>query len=268
LKEILKGIIVESESPLKARNEMREYLQARMLSILQREGAMVPLAFHGGTALRFLYSLPRHSEDLDFALERKPELYSLESYTRAIEREFHREGYEVDIKQSEDHSVHNAWVRFVGLLHELGISGQETEIFSIKLEVDTNPPKGAGLEATLVRRHMMLQLQHHDRASLLAGKIHAVLQRPYTKGRDLYDLLWYQSDPRWPDPNLVLLNNALSQTVWQGPTVTKENWRALLRERVEMLDWTKARADVAPFLELAEELDLLTKENLLGILED
>lgn len=31
---------------------------------------MIPLAFQGGTALRFLFDLPRFSEDLDFALER------------------------------------------------------------------------------------------------------------------------------------------------------------------------------------------------------
>ena len=30
---------------------------------------MIPLAFQGGTSLRFLYSIPRSSEDLDFALE-------------------------------------------------------------------------------------------------------------------------------------------------------------------------------------------------------
>ncbi len=30
---------------------------------------MIPLAFHGGTALRFLYSTQRYSEDLDSALD-------------------------------------------------------------------------------------------------------------------------------------------------------------------------------------------------------
>jgi hypothetical protein len=35
----------------------------------------------------------------------------------------------------------------------------------------------------------LLQLHYHDRASLLAGKLHAVLQRPYAKGRDFFDLL-------------------------------------------------------------------------------
>lgn len=268
MKEILRRILEDSESPIQALNQMREYLQARVLAILQREGAMVPLAFHGGTALRFLFSLPRHSEDLDFTLERKPELYDMASYSKAIEREFHHEDYEVEIKLSSDRSVHNAWVRFVGLLFEMGLSGQRSEIFSVKLEVDTKPPAGAGLETSLVRRRVMLQLQHHDKPSLLAGKLHAILQRTYTKGRDLYDLMWYLSDPEWPAPNLVLLNNALEQTSWHGPRLTKEDWKEVLRARIEHLEWEKARVDVAPFLERGEEIDLLTKDNLLGVLRD
>jgi hypothetical protein len=43
------------------RNLLREYLQARILAELQRAGAMLSLAFQGGTALRFLYGLPRYS---------------------------------------------------------------------------------------------------------------------------------------------------------------------------------------------------------------
>jgi hypothetical protein len=39
------------------KNRLREYLQARILASLQRSGAMIPLAFQGGTALRFLYSI-------------------------------------------------------------------------------------------------------------------------------------------------------------------------------------------------------------------
>lgn len=60
----------------------------------------------------------------------------------------------------------------------------------------------------------MLNLLHYDKSSLLAGKLHAVLTRKYTKGRDLYDLMWYLSDPTWPAPNLIQLNNALKQTGW------------------------------------------------------
>jgi len=266
MKDVLARLIQESESPLKGRNAMREYLQARVLACLQREGAMIPLAFHGGTALRFLYALPRHSEDLDFALEGMPAAYDLERYVQAIEAEFHREGYDLETRRTEDRTVQNAWIRFRGLLYEMGLSGQRDEVFSLKLEVDTDPPDGAQLETTVVRRHVTLQLHHHDQPSLLAGKIHAILQRSYTKGRDLYDLLWYLSDPDWPDPNLILLNNALSQTGWGGPTLTERNWRRILHQRIQDLDWRNVREDVGPFLERAEEMDLLTRENLLRIL--
>ena len=189
MKDVLARLIEEADSPLRARNVMREYLQARVLACMQREGAMVPLAFHGGTALRFLYALPRHSEDLDFALEGEPSVYDLQRYVRAIEREFHREGYEPETRLLDERALQNAWIRFRGLLYVMGLSGQRGELTSLKLEVDTNPPRGAGLATTVVRRHVTLQLHHHDRGSLLAGKMHAVLQRRFTKGLDLYDLL-------------------------------------------------------------------------------
>ena len=54
----------------------------------------------------------------------------------------------------------------------------------MKVEIDTRPPVGAETETRLVRRFVMLNLLHYDRASLLAGKLHAVLSRKYTKGRD------------------------------------------------------------------------------------
>src|SRR4030067_3635034 len=98
------------------------------------------------------------------------------------------------------------------------------------MEGDTHPPAGAVLMTTLVRRYVTLQLQHHDKASWLAGKLHAILQRPYLKGRDLYDLAWYLSDPEWPEPNLELLNNALRQTGRQGRSLTEKNWSKAVRE--------------------------------------
>lgn len=227
---------------------------------------MMPLAFHGGTALHFIYSLPRYSEDLDFALEGDSATYDIEGYSYAIRNEMRREGYDLEVKSTSERVVNNVWIRFQGLLYEVGLSAQEGEIFSLKIEVDTEPPAGAGLETTVVRRLVTLHLQHHDRASLLAGKIHAILQRSFTKGRDVYDLLWYLSDPDWPAPNLILLNNALSQTGWEGPDLGPGDWREVLSRRVEALDWRTIREDVAPFLESQSELDLLKRENLLKVL--
>ena len=254
-------------TPAHGRNASREYLQARILGALQRAGAMIPLAFHGGTALRFLYSSQRYSEDLDFALEQAKDQYDFRAYLKAIRSVLTAEGYAVELKVSDQKVVHSAFVRFAGLLNELGLSPFRDEVLAVKIEVDTNPPAGAGLATTVIRRHVPLQLQHHDRASLLAGKLHAILQRPYTKGRDIYDLLWYLSDPGWPGPNLTLLNNALRQTGWTGPELTGDSWRGAVRERLRSLAWDHVAADVRPFLEPGADAGLLTLENLLRVLQ-
>jgi len=266
MKEYLAMLVRSAATPAQGRNILREYLQARVLAALQRAGAMIPLAFHGGTALRFLYGSQRYSEDLDFALERDKASYDLRTYLKVIRGSLSVEGYTVELKANDRKTVHNAFVRFPGLLHEFALSPFREEVLAVKIEVDTNPPAGAGLETTVVRRYVTLQLQHHDRASLLAGKLHAVLQRSYTKGRDIYDLLWYLGDPSWPAPNLMLLNNALRQNGWPGPTLTAETWRSVVAGRLTGLDWARIVADVRPFLEPNVSLDLLTQENLLRLL--
>jgi hypothetical protein len=265
MKEHLKSLIMNTES-VQGLNVAREYLQARILESLQHAGAMVPLAFHGGTALRFLFGIERYSEDLDFALEKETRLYDFRNYLRVVKRDLLAQGYPIELKVNDGKTVHNAFVRFPGLLFELGLSPHRSQILSIKIEVDTNPPAGAVLATSLIRRHVVLRLQHHDRSSLLAGKIHAILQRPYVKGRDLYDLLWYLSDRTWPSPNLVLLCNALRQTDWSGELPAERNWRMLLADRLRELSWEQARADVAPFLPAGIDLELLCLENLLELL--
>lgn len=266
MKDYLANLVQDSADPVQGRNVAREYLQARILGCLQRAEAMIPLAFHGGTALRFLYNSPRYSEDLDFALEGEQALYDFRAYLQAVQSELLAEGYAVELKASEQRTVHSAFVRFAGLLYELGLSPHRGQVFSVKIEVDTDPPAGAGLATTVVRRHVVLQLQHHDRASLLAGKLHAILQRPYTKGRDIYDLFWYLSAPDWPAPNLTLLQNALKQTGWTGTYPDEENWRYVVRERLLALPWDQAVADVRPFLASGAGLELLTRENMLRVL--
>ena len=93
MKDYLIDLVSQTPTPLLGRNLAREYLQARILAALQRAGAMIPLAFHGGTALRFLYAHGRYSEDLDFALEGKPQSYDFRSYLQAIRADLTPEGY-------------------------------------------------------------------------------------------------------------------------------------------------------------------------------
>ncbi|MCA9918190.1 MAG: nucleotidyl transferase AbiEii/AbiGii toxin family protein [Anaerolineales bacterium] len=264
----LKAQIAETLTAEKQRGIVREYLQMRILQSMQNAGAMIPLAFHGGTALRILYQLPRYSEDLDFALERHPEQYDFRKYLLAIQRDFEAETYDVEIKLSDQKVVHSAFVRFRGLFYQLGISSHQTEVLAIKLEIDTNPPRYAELETTLKQHHVPVHLQHHDQGSLLAGKLHAILQREYVKGRDWYDLFWYLSQSHWASPNVEMLNDALGQSGWTKSVVTNDNWKSYVLERLISLDWDRVTEDVQRFLiEQAELLEFkkATLENLLRL---
>jgi predicted nucleotidyltransferase component of viral defense system len=267
MKDYLTQIVRAAPDPVQGRNIAREYLQARILGSLQQAGAMIPLAFHGGTALRFLFASARYSEDLDFALEQGPAEYNFRAYLQAIRSTFTAEGYQVELKVSDQKTVQNAFVRFRGLLYELDLSPHRDEVLAVKIEMDTNPPPGTGLVTSIVRRYVILQLQHHDQASLLAGKLHAILQRTYIKGRDIYDLLWYFSDRDWPAPNLTLLNNALQQTDWADEPLTGDNWRRMVRQRLRTVDWEQVVADVRPFLEPGVDPGIMKLENLMRVLE-
>ena len=257
--------LVRGLDPLVGRNVLREYIQARILEGLQRAGAMSPLAFQGGTALRFLYGLRRYSEDLDFALEGPRELYDLRGWMRAIVRQFRREGYEAEASVRDHGNVHTGWIRVRGALYETELSPHRDETLSVKVDVDTHPPAGAVTTTRLVRRHVSLRLHHHDRASLLAGKLHAVLCRPWTKGRDIYDLAWYLSDPTWPPPNLELLNAAIRQGDAEAVPLDACTWPGVVAKRVKGLSWETVVADVRPFLEGDEEM--VGKGYVLGLLE-
>jgi predicted nucleotidyltransferase component of viral defense system len=266
VKEYLLQLAAQADNDLARGCLVREYLQARVLESLQDEGVFLRWAFVGGTALRFLFSIPRFSEDLDFSLMAPGDDAGFTSALTKVKRALEREGYRIDIKVSEHRTVASAWVRFSGLPHELGLSPHASQTLSVKVELDKNPPPGARIETSVVRRHVTLNLCHHDKASLFSGKLHAIFSRPWSKGRDLYDLVWYLADRTWPAPNLAMLNSALAQTGWKGAVMTTSNWHGEIHRHLKKLDWDRARADVRPFLERARDIDLLTKETLASLL--
>ncbi len=266
MKEYLVELAGAAPSPAAARNGVREYLQALILSALQKSHAMTMLAFHGGTALRFLYGLPRFSEDLDFAMERPQAQFDFDRLLQRVRGELERNGFQVRIKAQTERVVKNAFIHFPGLLYNLGLSAHAGESLAVKLEIDSRPPAGAILATTLVRRHVLLHLQHHDPASLLAGKLNALLTRGYTKGRDWFDLLWYLSNPEWPAPNLPMLQNALDQSAGAEQRYTAAAWRELVLERAEAIDFDGVRRDLAPFLQDARDGEMVILDSFRQLL--
>lgn len=161
-------------------------------------------------------------------------------------------GFEFTTHTFRDKTVHSAFLRFPGLLYEAGLSPHEKEKLSVKLESDTDPPGGAETDTTVLNRNFLLSLWHYDLPSLLAGKIHALLERNYTKDRDIYDLLWDRSRSEPVEPNMKMLNNALEQADWSGPTIADDNWQSVVEKKLETLNWKEIREDVETFLENPE----------------
>ena len=257
--------LVRQSVPQHGRNAVREYLQARILEQLMRSGAMSPLAFVGGTALRFLYYMRRYSEDLDFSLEGPREQFDPDRWVKAVARQFERETYAIEHTTRRRGAVHSVSLKFPGILYEVGLSAHRSETLMIRVEIDTNPPAGAVTQASRVNRHVTLRLHHHDRASLLTGKLLAVLNRQWAKGRDFYDLAWYLGRRDWPEPNLAMLNNGLEQASADRAPLTRETWRAQVASRVAEVSWKAVAADIERFIE--DSHDTLSQQELLTLLK-
>ena len=198
-------------------NRAREYLQAYLLRLIHEAGGFRHLAFLGDTALRLLHRLPRFSEDLDFATATTVAAGGASAPTELFLRlksSLVAAGYEVTVKARTEPTVASAFFRFEGLPRLVGFSSDPRLALSVKVKIDTNPPAGAGVETTLMQRFFPIAVRHHDLPSLFAGKLHALLARPYPKGRDWYDLVWYRTEQRRLEPNRTAPSWS---THWPGP---------------------------------------------------
>lgn len=265
MKETALALIRDMSDRGQALNRLREYLQAFVLRSLHESEAFRPLAFVGGTALRFLHNLPRFSEDLDFSLV-SADGYAGREWMSKVKRDLTLAGFNPEVTWNDRKVVHTSWVRVAGILHDAELSAMPDQKLAIKVEIDTRPPPGARCERRVVTRHVTFLLQHYDLPSLLAGKLHAVITRKYAKGRDWYDLMWYLSQRPPVVPNLSLLQHALDQT--QGvDRYDARSWRAWVRERLAALDMQAICDDISPFLERPQDAALLSRENMEGLLQ-
>ena len=245
-------------------NLTREFLQILCLKIMSEQEMFGHCAFVGGTSLRILFDLRRFSEDLDFSLI-KLEGYDFKKINAQLIKSFHLYGLPVETKVKAEGSVNNVMMKFTGLLKELGLSGLIHQKFSIKLEIDTNPPAGWRVTNTVVNKIFMFNIVHYDLPSLFAGKLHACFFRKFTKGRDLYDLVWYLG--KRVKPNLLMLNNAIRQTQGKDLGIDEKNFKKFLTDYVRRVDFDHVKKDVERFLEDKNELNIFDPQVIIDTIE-
>lgn len=248
---------------LEEENAIKEITQEIALLALSRAGFFKIAEFHGGTALRIFYKLPRFSEDLDFALLQPNHEIKLLPFLNKIADEFSAYGYDIEIddRSKDETTIKKAFLKddSIGKVLSLRypvLNGVRKKI-KIKVEVDSNPPAGAAVITKYLDFPQAFSIQCKDLASSFAGKCHALLCRAYIKGRDWYDFVWYMA--RNAEVNYVLLQNALMQQgPWQGKIIDcNAGWlRNQLLDKIESISWEGAANDVAPFLSENEQRGL------------
>lgn len=241
-------------------NAIKEIYQEIALAGLARSDFFKVGAFQGGTCLRILYALERFSEDLDFVLIKDKTSFDWEHYLKAIELEFHSFGLDLEIlnRSQADAAVQRAFIKQNSFGKVLRLrnkwSDRDKKSIKIKLEIDSNPPMGSKYQIQYLNFPYPVSILSQDFSSLFASKCHALLCRPFVKGRDWFDFLWYIQ--RKSKINLELLENALFQF---GPYKNKKlnvttDWvLEALRKQILSIDWQEALRDVTPFLKLENQ---------------
>jgi hypothetical protein len=252
-----------ASNPVEEEQATKEIMQEIALYGLWRAGFFEVAAFQGGTSLRILHRLPRFSEDLDFMLQKPDPEFDWSGYLTKLLECFEEYGLQSEAlpKGSMDRAVRTTVLKNNSFVNQLNLKfyrGQADRKITIKLEVDANPPAGAGFDYTYIDFPTDFEVCHQDLPSNFALKLHALLCRPYLKGRDWYDFNWYIRQD--VSPNLPHLQNALIQYgPWKGQVdlVVDKSWvQEELQNKIDGIEWKAAAADVAPFLKLGEQESL------------
>lgn len=242
---------------------LREITQEIVLAALGRGDFFKHALFQGGTCLRIFHGLNRFSEDLDFILREPNPAFQLLAHVQHLQDELAAFGYAVEVtdRTRADAAVQAVFLKddSLGKILEFRYanrSGPARKI-RIKLEVDTNPPAESSTKLEYLDFPFVSAVTTQDLPSLFAGKVHALLCRPYVKGRDWYDFIWYTSQRTVVDE--TFLGAALNQYgPWKEQSVDVDRrWVVeALGTRIASIDWAAAANEVRPFLRANEHPSL------------
>lgn len=280
MNSVLKNMLdkYEIKNSIDETNAMKEIIQEIVICGLSRGGFFNEAAFYGGTALRIFYGLNRFSEDLDFALLKPNKDFDLSKYFPFIEKEVQAYGLNLSITEKEktkDSNIMSAFLKGDTKEHILMFFPNENmqnttslKNIKIKFEVDINPPSGAKYDLKYKLLPSPHQVKLYDEASLFAGKIHAILCRNWnyrTKGRDLYDYIFYLS--KNISVNLELVKEKLidSNVLKVNDNFDINILKEMLTTKFNEINYNDAKEDVIAFIEDKDSLNLWTKEFFIEI---
>lgn len=260
-------------------NAIKEIFQEIALLGLWRAKFFEQAAFYGGSALRILYKLDRFSEDLDFTLLKSDKNFNLASYNQAISDELVGFGFKVEVLTKNKNiqtNIESAFIKadtkkqllIVEAPPELAARIHQMHTIKIKMEIDVSPPGKFTTETKTLLQPIPFFVKTLTQPNLFAGKIHAILCRPWqkrVKGRDWYDFVWYIA--HHIPVNLTHLRERLIQTqAWDSKKMfTQNDLIQLLKNKINNTDFTLAKKDVIPFLRDPQSIALWSTNFFLSL---
>lgn len=239
----------EMNIPWQQKNILLEYLQTQILKILSLSTYNKDLSFLGGTCLRFAHQIDRFSEDLDFDLIEKSANFSIEDLATDIQKKLALQGFDVDISTKKTEVIYIASFKFRNVLQEFGMNVQKDEKLLIKFEIDFHPYKNIETKVVFVDSfNERFPLRVNSLETLFAQKVLAIIFRPYQKGRDFYDLVWFLSQKN-VEPNYAIFREK------DIPISNRKELVDYLLEQAEKTDLTQAARDVERFLFYPEQAE-------------
>lgn len=251
-KDFFRKYAQERNIPWREKNILMEYLQTQILKVLSLSEFNDHLSFLGGTCLRFAHDINRFSEDLDFDLLKKRG-FSLDGLAKDIRRGLSLHGFEVDVRTKTTENIHVIYFRFKNVLREFGFNVPESQKILIKFEIDFKPYKKIRTEVRFSDSfNERFPMVVNTLETLFAQKIIAIVFRPYQKGRDFYDLVWFLSQKNIEPDYGILKEKKL-------PIGNRAELIRFLEEQAKKSDLKQAAKDVERFLFYPEQAQWILK---------
>ncbi len=236
-KFFLEDYIKRNGIPNVPRRVLTEYLQAEILAAVFNSRFGSHLSFLGGTCLRFVHKIERFSEDLDFDLIKSGLDY--DELAKFIEKKLKELGFTSDatVKKTENIIIIN--VKFSEVMREMGLSGMADQKLKIKFEIDPSPYKNIRYKSKQIFAYgKNFNIIANSLETLFAQKVIAIIFRPYQKGRDFYDLVWFLSQKNI-EPNYDIFKE-------KGIDI---------KNRIELVKFLEAQAEKSDLKQAAKDVE-------------
>lgn len=234
----------------KMRGILREYVQVIILNSVYKHALGRCMYFTGGTCLRYFYTMPRFSEDLDFdavGLTYK----GFKEILECVERGLIREGFSPGVSSEARGALYVAELSFRDLMRMYGITDKRGLDVMIKIEAYTPPWKTKSESGVISLYGYNFAAVLLEKGCMFSEKLCALLNR--RRGRDIYDTL-FMLKKKFPFNKDVLM--AVKVQGNPGESILR-HLRSLPEKEIKSL-----ANQVKPFLFKEDDTDLILNASL------